>query len=153
MPKSSHPKPTPSPKPQTTPRERPSFQWRPKKTNPSTKQASPTPTKSRQQTATMQWRPKLKPTSSIKPLTLASPQSIKKPNHVTPMRQTARTSTSQSSIHWKSQMLQQLLQHKLSQPVVANHFAMATKARSHSLTSETKSTLHTHNARITPTLT
>ena len=73
VPKHSIPKPTPAPKPQTTPKEKPRFHWRPKKTSPSTKPVSPTPTKSPKQTTTMQWKSKLKPTSAIKPLTLASP--------------------------------------------------------------------------------
>ena len=105
VPKSLIPKPTPSPQPQPTIGEKPCFQWRPKKTNLSTKPASPTPRKSPKQTATMQWRPKLNPTSAAKPLMLASPLSIEKPNHAMSMGLTPRTTPRQSPIQWKSQML------------------------------------------------
>ena len=144
VPRSSLPKPTLAPKPQTTPKEKPRFHWRPKKTSPSTKPVSPTPIESPKQTTTMQWRPKLVKTKS---------QSTTKLNQVNPTRQVVGTSAKQSPIQWKSQMLQQLMHHKLSQPEVASHFARATKAVSQSPTTETKSTLQTHDARIAPNLT
>ena len=142
VPKHSIPMPTPAPKPQTTTKEKPRFQWRPKTTNPPTKPIPPTPKKPPRHTNAMQWRPKLVKTKS---------QSTTRLNQVNPTHQPARTSANQSSIQWKSQMLQQLLQHKLSQPEVANRFASAIKAKSQSPTTKTKSTLYNHEARIAPT--
>ena len=85
-PKGPIPKPTPIPKLQKPIGEKPRLQWRPKKTNLSAQPTSPTPTKTPKQTSTMQWKPKLNSTSATKPLMLAIPQGIKKPNHATQVR-------------------------------------------------------------------